>query len=72
MRVYGGANCRDFYDEHLFNVLFVRPNSVHVSGGSTFSAAGVGLVPVMFPGSSTLHSLDPAYWNPRDHKKTYS
>ena len=35
-----------------------------MSGGYTFSADGLGLVPVMFPGSPTLHSLAPAYWTP--------
>ena len=62
MRVDRGANCHVFWDDLLFYVLFVRPTYVHVAGGSTFSADGVGLVPVTFPGSLTLHSLDPSYW----------
>ena len=56
MRFDGGANCHAFWDDHLFYVLFVRTISVHVSGDYTFSAHGVGLVPVMFPGSMTLRS----------------
>ena len=55
MRVYGGANCHAFWDYHLFYVLFVKTNYVHVAGGSTFSADSVDLVPVIFPGSMTLH-----------------
>ena len=50
MGVGGGANYRAFWYKHLFYVLFVRPNSVHVAGGSTLSADVVGLVPVMFSG----------------------
>ena len=30
------------------------------------------LVPVMFPGSPTLCSLDPAYWTPTDPQNTFS
>ena len=70
MRVDGGANCRDFWDKHLLYVLFVRPTSVHVSDGSTFSAAGVGLVPLMLPGFLTFHSLDTAYWTPTERTNT--
>ena len=62
MRVDRGANCHVFWDDFLFYVLFFRPTYVCVAGGSTFSAAGVGLVPVTFPGSLTLPSLDPSYW----------
>ena len=68
----GGANCQDCWDNQLFYILFVRPTSLHVSGGSKSSATGVGLIPVMFPGSLTLHPLDPSYWNPTDHTNTFS
>ena len=59
MQVDGGANCHDFWDKHLFYVLFYRTTSVHVSGRSIFSVSGVGLVLVMLPGSPTLKSLAP-------------
>ena len=72
MRVDGGSSCHAFGDKHLFNVLFVRPTDVHFSGGSTFSAAGMGLVPFMFPGFPTLHSLDPAYCTPTYRTNTLS
>ena len=45
----GGDNYHALRDKHLFYILFFRPISVHVSGGSTFSASVVGLVPGMFP-----------------------
>ena len=61
MRVDGGDNCHAFGDEHLLYILFVRPNSVHVYDSSTLLDDGVGLVPFMFPGSPTLHSLDTSY-----------
>ena len=38
MQVYGGANCHDFEVKHIFYILFVRPNYVHISGESTFMA----------------------------------
>ena len=66
MWVDGGANCHGFGDKHLFCILFVRTTYVHISGGSTFSDAGVGLVPVVFPGYPALHSLAPAYWTLTD------
>ena len=72
MIVYGGANCHAFGDKHLFYVLFVRPTFSHVDGGSTLSADGVGLVPIMLPGYLKLHSLNPAYWNPTYQKKPLS
>ena len=50
MRVDGGANWHNFGYKNQFYVLFVRPASVHVAGGSILSAAGVGLVPVVSPG----------------------
>ena len=55
MRVYGGSNFCAFGFKHLFYLLFVGPTYVHVSGGSTFSDSVVGLVPVLFTGSLTLH-----------------
>ena len=61
MQDKGGINFYAFGYERLFHVLFVRPTSVNVSSGSTFSAAGVDLVPAMLPGSTTLQSLSPAY-----------
>ena len=64
MWVDGGDNYHYFGDKHLFNILFVRPTYVHVTVISTFSDSGVVLVPVNFPGSHTLHSLSPEYWNP--------
>ena len=70
MQFYRGVNCHTFWDNLLFYVLFVRPTSVHVAGGSTISAAGVGLVPVVLPGYPTIHSLAPAYWTPTDRKNT--
>ena len=72
MRVDGGSNCRYFWYKHLFYILFVRPISVHVSGVFTFSTDGMGLVPVKFPSSHTLHSMAPAYWTPTYLKKTLS
>ena len=72
MRVDGGSNCHDFWYNHLFYLLFVRPTSVHVSGGSIFLAAGVGVVHVKLPGFHTLHSLDPAYWTPIYCTNTFS
>ena len=59
-----GANCRAYWDKHLLYILFGRHTSVRVSGSSTFSATDVGLVPIMLPGSPTLHSLASAYWIP--------
>ena len=50
MQVDGGANCHDFWDKHIFYVLFIRTTSVHFDGGSNFSDTGVGLVPFMFRG----------------------
>ena len=58
--VDGGSSCRDFWDKQVFYVLFVRPTYVHVTDGSTFSCAGVGLVTVMLPGYPKLHPLAPA------------
>ena len=58
--------------KHLFYVLFVRPTSVHVSGGSTFSPDGVGLVPLMLPGYTTLKSLSLSYYNPTYCTNTFS
>ena len=55
MQVYGGAKYHAFWDRHLLYVLFVITTSVHVSGSYNLSAAGVGLVPVIFPSSPTLH-----------------
>ena len=72
MLVDGGLDCRDFLDKHLFYILFGSLTSVHVSGGSTLSAAGVVLIPVMFPGYPTLHLFDPSYWIPTDRTKTLS
>ena len=48
MWIYGISNRRDFLDKHLFYVLFVIPAYVHVAVGSTFSGAGMGLVPVNY------------------------
>ena len=70
MKVEGGANCHDFCYKHLFYVLSIRPTSFHVSGGATLSDSGMGLVTVMFSGSTTIHSLNPSYWNPTDHTYT--
>ena len=64
MQVDGGDNYNYFGNKHLVYVLFVKPTSVYVTGGSIFSDSIAGLVPVMFPGPPTLHSLDKAYWNP--------
>ena len=50
MWVNGGSNCRSFWDKHLFYILFVRPNYVHVARGSTLLAAGMVLVPLILPG----------------------
>ena len=61
MRVDGGVNCHDLWGKHLFYILFVRLTPVQVSGVSTFSALRVSLIPVDFPCSQTLYSLDP-YW----------
>ena len=72
MIVDGGANFHDFWDKHLFYVLFDITNYVHVDSGSTLSSAGVGLVPVILPGSLTLHSLATEYWTPTDHINTLS
>ena len=58
MQVDGGASCHDFWYKHLFIVLFVRPTSAHVAGGSTLSDAVMGIAPVMLP---TLHSLYLSY-----------
>ena len=55
MKVYGEANFHDFWNKRLFYVLFFRPTSVYVAGGSTLSASGMGFITVMFPGSTTLH-----------------
>ena len=54
MRVDGGDHCNGFLENRLFYVLFIFPTSVQVSGGSTFLAAGMGLVPVNFQGLYTL------------------
>ena len=70
--VYGEANYRDFGDKHLFYILFLRSTYFHVTGGSTFSAVGVGMVPVILPGSTTLHILAPAYWTPTDRTDNLS
>ena len=51
MRVDGGYHCRDFWYKHLFYVLFVCTNYFQVSGGSTFSAARVYMLPIKFPQS---------------------
>ena len=72
MRVGGGSNCHEFGDKHIFYVLYVIPISVFDAGGSNFSDAGMGLVPIMFPGSTTLHALDPYYWTPTDLTNTLS
>ena len=40
IKVDGWANCHAFWYKHIFYVLFVRPNSIHVSGGSTLSGRG--------------------------------
>ena len=70
MQLDVGANCHDFWDKHLFYVLLVIPTSVHVTGRSNFSDAGVGLVPIMFPDYLPLPSLDPAQCIPTDRKNT--
>ena len=72
MRVYGGDNYHAFWDKHLFYVLFVRPTSIYVYGGPTFSDDGVGLVPIILPGSPKLYSLAPDYWTPTDLTRTLS
>ena len=72
MQVDGGDNCHTFWDKKLFYVLFVRPTSDHVAGGSTFSSTGVGLVSVMLTVSLTIHSLAPAYCTPTDFTNTLS
>ena len=66
MQVDGGDNYHNFGDKHIFYLLFDRPTSVHVAGGSTFSTTVVGLIFVMSPGYPTLHSSDKYYWNPID------
>ena len=71
MRIDGGSNCHDFWGKHLFYILFVRPISGQVDGSSTFSDTVVGMVPVMLTYYTTLHSLEPAYWNPHT-KQTIS
>ena len=55
MRVDVRANSHGFGDKHLFYLLFVRPTSFHVAGGSIFSLSGVGMVPVILSGYPTLH-----------------
>ena len=55
-----------------FILFFVRPASIHVSGGCTFSSVGVVLLPVAFSGYPTLHSLDTANWTPIDLTNTLS
>ena len=66
MSVDVGSNCHSFGYKHLLFVLYSWPTSIHISGGSTFLAAGVGLLPVKFRGSHTLNSLAPIYWTSTD------
>ena len=66
IRVDGGSYCRAFCDKHLFYVLFFWPTYFQVSSSSTFLDAGVGLVPVNFLVTHTLHSLAPSYWTPTE------
>ena len=72
MIVDGGDNCNYFGYEHLFYVLFDRPTYVHVTGNPIFSADDMVLVPVMFPGWTTLQSFYPSYWTSTDHTHTLS
>ena len=70
MCVDRGAKCNDFGDKHLLYILFGRPTSVQVYGGSTLSDADVELVPIKIPGSHTLQYLDTAYWIPTKFTNT--
>ena len=65
-----GANCHAFWDQHAFFALFQHQTSVQVAGGSKFQAHGVGLVPIVFPGSTKICSLAPAHWEPSDSANT--
>ena len=70
MRVDREDNCHDFGISTSFITYLLDPLLSMLLVASTFSAAGVDLVPVTFQGSHKLHSLNPAYWTPTDHTHT--